>query len=222
MAQIQKQTPPHPGMRLNIEIGNPLLIKSAGMEAPVKSALIGLEAHKYLIIQIPSVVEFQDRLSEKQTLNISYVTLGMTYAFDATVLGYTLRPFKLLFLSYPEMVQETDSRQESRVNCHIPATANINQTPLNGVITDISNHGCRFIVRIPTKIQPYQVRILTDVNLSFALHGIEGSEQLQGIVRNTTIDRFRIALGIEFEKIGVEVSDKLKGYLENLGDVQTP
>jgi hypothetical protein len=222
MNQLPKTTQPHPGMRLNIELGNPLLIKSEGLEAPVKSALIGLESHKYLIIQIPSVSEFRDRLGENQKLKISYVTLGMTYEFDATVLGYTLKPFKLLFLSYPESVQEADKRRESRVNCHIPATANINQTPLNGVITDINNHGCRFIVRIPTKIQPYQVRILTDVNLSFALHGIEGSEQLQGVVRNTTIDRFRIALGIEFEKIGVEVSDKLRDYLENLGDVQTP
>ena len=222
MAQIQQNAQPHPGMRLNIELGNPLLIHSEGLEAPVKSALIGLESHKYLIIQIPLVPEFQDRLSENQILKISYVTLGMTYEFEAAVLGYTLKPFKLLFLSYPESVQEADMRRESRVNCHIPATASINQTPLNGVITDINNHGCRFIVRIPTKIQPYQVRILTDVNLSFALHGIEGSEQLQGVVRNTTIDRFRIALGIEFEKIGVEVSDKLRTYLENLGDVQTP
>jgi hypothetical protein len=74
------------------------------------------------------------------------------------------------------------------------------------------------VVRIPAKITPYQVRILTDVHLSFALHGIDGSEELSGVVRNTSIDRFRISLGIEFENISDETQYKLSDYLEKLLD----
>ena len=82
----------------------------------------------------------------------------------------------------------------------------------------MSPNGCRFVVRIPAKITPYQVRILTDVHLSFALHGIDGSEELSGVVRNTSIDRFRISLGIEFENISDETQYKLSDYLEKLLD----
>jgi hypothetical protein len=144
--------------------------------------------------------------------------MGTTYGFEATVLGTTTVPAKLLFLSYPDVIVEQDQRETPRVSCHIPATAIVNQTRLNGIITDMNHNGCRFVVRIPANITPYQVRILTDVNLFFALHGIDGSEELLGVVRNTSIDRFRITLGIEFEELSSETKSKIKDYIEKLID----
>ncbi len=218
MWYVEKVTNPSSSTRLNIELGNHVLIKLPDMEATIKTALIGLEPQQYLIVRIPLGVEIQKQLARHKKISVSYVSLGTTYGFDAEVLGITSDPVHLLFLSYPDVVTEQDQRLTPRVSCHVPASAVINQTRLNGIITDMSHKGCRFVVRIPAKITPYQVRILTDVNLSFALHGIDGSEELLGIVRNTSIDRFRIALGIEFEKLSSDMMAKIKNYLEKLID----
>lgn len=218
MWYVEKITNPSPSTRLNIELGNHLLIQMPDEDVAVKSALIGLEPQQYLIVRIPKGADIQDHLNNVKQLSVTYVSLGTTYGFEAKVLGTTSSPVKLLFLSYPDVVVEQDQRESPRVSCHIPASATINQTPLNGIITDMSHIGCRFVVRIPAKITPYQVRILTDVHLSFALHGIDGSEELLGVVRNTSIDRFRIALGIEFEKLTPDMSAKIKDYLEKLID----
>jgi c-di-GMP-binding flagellar brake protein YcgR len=218
MWYVEKLTNSHPSPRLSIELGNNLLIKVPDMETHIKSSLVGLEPHQYLIANIPLVSDLEDQLKKFEKLNVSYISLGTTYEFDSNVLGIILKPAKLLFLSYPDTIIETDQRETQRVSCHIPATAVINETPLNGIITDMSPDGCRFVVRIPTKITPYQVRILTDVNLSFALHGIDGSEEFLGVVRNTSIDRFRISLGIKFDNLSNETRNKLKDYLEKLID----
>lgn len=218
MRYVEKVTNPSPSTHLNIELGNSLLIDIPGMESAVKSALIGLEPHQYLIIRIPLGSDLLDKFNKAETLSVTYISLGTTYGFEAKVIGTTQHPVQLLFLSYPSVVVEKNQRESPRVNCHIPATAIINETPLNGIITDMSHSGCRFVVRIPIKITPYQVRILTDVHLSFALHGIDGSEELLGVVRNTSIDRFHIALGIEFENLADDTSDKIRDYLEKLID----
>lgn len=218
MRYVEKITNPSASTRLNIELGDYLLLEIPGTESTVKTALIGIEPQQYLIVRIPIGSEVQDKFSKAETLDVTYISLGTTYGFTAKLLGITEIPVKLLFLSYPSVVVEKDQRESPRVNCHIPATAIINDTPLNGIITDMSHNGCRFVVRIPIKITPYQVRILTDVHLSFALHGIDGSEELLGVVRNTSIDRFRIALGIEFENLTNDISDKIKDYLEKLID----
>jgi c-di-GMP-binding flagellar brake protein YcgR len=207
---------PNRSTRLNIELGNHLLIKVPNVEAAVKSTLIGLEPQQYLIVRAPVGLDDQNHLSKNIQLNVSYISVGATYGFESKIIGIISEPAKLLFLSYPDVVKEQDQRQMPRVSCHIPATATINQTPLNGIITDMSYIGCRFVVRIPAKITPYQVRILTDVNLRFALHGLDGSEELLGVVRNTSIDRFRIALGIEYDNLSPETSTKIKEYMEKL------
>lgn len=216
--KLTNSSSPNKSTRLNIELGDHLLIKVPEIEASVKSALIGLEPQQYLVVRIPIGLDVQEHLNLDTHLNVTYVSLGATYAFESKILGSVSKPAQLLFLSYPDTVKEHDQRQTPRVSCHIPATATINQTPLNGIITDISHKGCRFVVRIPAKITPYQVRILTDVSLRFALHGIDGSEELLGVVRNTSIDRFRIALGIEYDNLSTETSNKIKEYMEKLID----
>ena len=123
-------------------------------------------------------------------------------------------PAELLFVSYPDLVEDGEQRKEARINCEIPATASIDEALLNGLITDINQQGCRFIVNLPGNIQPCQVKVLTDVNLSIALGDEAPPQELSGRVRNTNIDRFRIALGIEFERLSDRIADGLKAYVD--------
>jgi hypothetical protein len=44
--------------------------------------------------------------------------------------------------------------------------------------------------------------------------------RLQGKVRNTNIDEFKIALGIEFEKMEEQISCRLTHFIEKLKVIQ--
>ena len=87
MWYVEKITNPSPSTRLNIELGNHVLIKLPEMEATVKSALIGLEPQQYLIVRIPVGIDLTEQLSHQKKLSVSYVSLGTTYGFNAEVLG---------------------------------------------------------------------------------------------------------------------------------------
>jgi hypothetical protein len=151
---------------------------------------------------------------------VRYIHNAEIYRFRATITGQIEDPAELLFISYPDLVEDGERRKHVRVNCEIPATASINKALLNGMITDISSQGCRFIVNLPGGIQPCQVNVLTDVNLSISLQDQAPPEELSGRVRNTNIDRFRIALGIEFEKLSDHIANNLKALIDRFTPLQ--
>ncbi|HPA15513.1 MAG TPA: flagellar brake protein [Desulfobacterales bacterium] len=205
------------GMRLNIELGSQLLIQVEGIEKSFKSNLVGLMPQEFLIIEMPSSYKISG-LQRGKHLFVNYLSLGNAYEFDSSILGIISEPFPLLFLSYPEKVQKLDLRKNSRVNCYIPAIANLKKTELKGVISDISRTGCRFIIKVPPILQLQQILVVDEIKISFPLTGMNDVFEFPGIVRNTTQDKERIAWGIEFEKLDSEVSSKIDDYINKLAE----
>jgi hypothetical protein len=200
-------------MRLNIALGDRVIIKGDTPGDDASCVLVGLEAPHYLILRKP-LAHTPHRLKAGREVVVRYIHNAEVYRFRATVTGQVDEPAELLFLSYPDLVEDGEQRNGARINCEIPATASIDEALLNGLITDINQQGCRFIVNLPGNIQPCQVKVLTDVNLSIALGNEAPPQELCGRVRNTNIDRFRIALGIEFEKLSDRIADGLKAYVD--------
>jgi hypothetical protein len=206
-------------MRLNIDLGDRVIIKGDLPGQDLSCVLVGLEAPHYLIVRKPEA-QSSRRFEAGEELVVRYVHQAEIYRFRATLTGQINDPAELLFISYPERVEDGEERKSVRVSCEIPATASIDKALLNGLITDISSQGCRFIVNLPGGIQPCQVKVLTDVNLSIALQDQAPPQELSGRVRNTSIDRFRIALGIEFEKLSDRIADSLKTYVKRYTPLQ--
>jgi hypothetical protein len=75
-------------------------------------------------------------------------------------------------------------------------------------------------VKIPATIKLHRISVLTDINLSLSMLGERDPTRLRGKVRNTNIDEFKIALGIEFEKMEQQISRRLNHFIENLLVVQ--
>jgi hypothetical protein len=219
MVAIIESVPAVKEMRLNIDLGDRVIIKGDLPGKDLSCILVGLEAPQYLIVRKPEAQE-PSRFSAGQEVVVRYFHNAEIYRFRANVCGEINDPVELLFLSYPHRVEDGEERKTPRINCEIPATASIDKAMLNGLITDISSQGCRFIVNLPGGIQPYQVKVLTDVNLSIALQDEAPPQELSGRVRNTNIDRFRIALGIEFEKLSERIADSLKSYVERYTSLQ--
>lgn len=213
MVAIIESIPVVKEMRLNIALGDRVIIKGELPEQDLSCVLVGLEAPRYLIISKPQG-QMPRRFKTGQEVLVRSVHNAEIYRFRASVTGQIDEPAELLFITYPDLVEDGEERKSVRISCEIPATASINKALLNGLITDISSQGCRFIVNLPGHMQPCQVKVLTDVNLSLSLQDEAPPQELSGRVRNTNIDRFRIALGIEFEKLSDRIAESLKAYVD--------
>ena len=149
-----------------------------------------------------------------------YVFMGNVYGFRSSLLGFTMEPFPVTFLSFPETVETLNLRQKPRVSCHIPATAELRGLKLKGVITDISAVGTRFSVIISEMGEIHEVNVDDHVNLSFPLIGMEGLKKFQGKVKNVTRDSKKLSFGVQFENLDAKVADSIDAYVKNVFDYQ--
>lgn len=209
------------GMRVNLEQGSRFVIRMEGREDPLDGVLVGQEPHQYLIVRITADTGIDDRIRPGTRFQLSYVYLGDDYGFDSAVLGTIEKPYPLTFISYPERVRCSDPRQNKRVSCYIPATMVHSDRRVKGVVSDISRNGCRFVVKLPAALQTRQVRLINDLELLFPLMGVKGLVNFYGSVRNTTIDRERIAMGVEFQDLDLEIAGSIEEYIRSVGEINT-
>ena len=203
---------------MDLPIGGKMSLKLGDDSRQMEGVLVGVEAPRFIIVRLTKVIQDLP-VEEDQSYSATYMSLGTIYRVHNSVLGY-IKKLNLAVLSYPITFEQDNLRKEPRINCSIPATANIDKNALKGLITDISNHGCQFIVKIPATFKLYRISVLTDINLSLAMIGQSDPTYLKGKVRNTNIDEFKIALGIEFEKMEAQISSRLNHFLENLRVLQ--
>ncbi|MDY6954562.1 MAG: flagellar brake protein [Thermodesulfobacteriota bacterium] len=204
------------GMRLNVELGSQLSIQIEGMEEHFESILVGLEPPAYLIIQMPLMVDVGRHFEEGNGFVVRYFSLGNAYEFRSTVLASIVKPFRLIFLSYPEAVVSLNWRRSRRISCYIPAIAQFDGQEIKGVISDISREGCRFNIKVPPGLKPLKVHVVDDVRLSFTVLGMGGIQHFEGKVRNTDQSGERIALGIELEGLDAEMAHKISTHVEGV------
>jgi c-di-GMP-binding flagellar brake protein YcgR len=216
MSQEKKSHDDSAGMRLNIEWGSPLSMQMEAMEDHFESVLVGLEPPAYLIVQMPLIADPERRFTEGQHFVVRYFSMGNAYEFRSRVLGFILKPFRLIFLSYPDSVVSLHWRKSPRRSCYIPAVAAFEGREVKGVISDISRDGCKFNIKVPPGLKPLQVHVIDNIKLSFTLLGMEGIQHFQGKVRNTNQDRERIALGIELEDLDAEIAHRISSHIGGL------
>jgi len=208
------------GIRLNIELGSPMRFMIEGNEEPVKGVLVGLEPHEYIIVRLELPVELTDLAQPGKPLTVRYIRLGNEYGFSSSIIHRINIPDRLVFITYPDVIQNIDVRKSSRVSCLIPATALLDQRQIKGTITDISQGGCRFIIRLPATLQARQIRLIDEMQLQFPLMGIDGIQTLACQVRNTSIDRERIAMGTEFIEADTTLTESIKSYIQMITQIQ--
>lgn len=208
------------GNRLNIELGSSMRFMIEGTDEPVKGVLVGLEPHEYLIVRLDLPVELTNQAQPGTSMAVRYISLGNDYGFSSSVIHRISTPDRLVFITYPDVIQNIDVRKSSRVSCLIPATALLDNRQIKGTITDISRGGCRFIIRLPATLQARQIRLIDEMQLQFPLMGIDGIQTLACQVRNTSIDRERIAMGIEFIEANTSLTESIDSYILMITQIQ--
>lgn len=207
------------GMRLNLELGTLLGLRIENLDQLFRATLVGQIPHEYLIIRASIPKEFESGIVPGINFHINYQSMETEYGFSATLLDMIEKPCPLTFLSYPDTVAVKETRNISRVCCYIPSSVQIDDTIIKGTITDISASGCRFVVRLPNNLMPRQVLLLDTLILTFPILGIKGIQAFNGIVKNTTIDREKIALGIEFINVDPRLLSSIEDYIRNVTEI---
>ncbi|MCG8471250.1 MAG: flagellar brake protein [Desulfobacterales bacterium] len=208
------------GIRLNIEMGNRMRFLFHDTEEPIGGALVGLEPQEYLIVRLDLPAELNRFAQKGDQITARYMSLGNEYGFSATIIEHIASPDRLVFITYPDEVENIDIRKSSRVSCFIPATAIFDGRKLKGTLTDISQSGCRFVIRLPATLQARQLRLVDEMQLKFPLMGIEGIQEFTCKVRNTSIDKERIAMGVEFTSPEAELTKSIKNYIKKVVEIQ--
>ena len=204
------------GARLNIELGCQLSIQVEEMKERLTSYLVGMLINSYLIIKTPSIVGIKDLLTKGSSVVVRYIYLGEVFGFRSTVLGSTTSPFKIIFLSYPKIIEIINLRQKPRISCCIPASLNYKNSELKGIIENINSGGCKFTTQDAEHPKAQQIWVEDNIQISFPLFGLEGIKECNGIIRNKNCGGKRIELGIEFEKMDSEISNMIDSYVEKV------
>jgi len=199
---------------LNIELAADLFLKIKNIKGFFPSYLIGIKPEAFIIIKTPAIINRENILSEGTSLMVRYTHLGDVYRFKTTVMGTNEKPFKVTYLSYPDVVEKIDYRDSQRVGSYIPASLVYGKITVKGIVTDISVGGCKFRTDSINQVEDLLIKKESDVILRFALMGLKGVRKFKGKIKKVEFD-IDFSLGIGFREIEEESRKIIASYVES-------
>ncbi|WP_448248155.1 flagellar brake domain-containing protein [Thalassotalea agariperforans] len=203
-----------PGKILDIQINHPVTIRQ-------KAMLVGYELGKYLILKYPKVVrssDYKDVLVEGNVIIVRYLlegSAGKCYAFRSTIKHIVQFPEKLIFIAYPETLENRELRRQRRQVTHIPASisllakdGNTTESKIKGIISDINAKGCGFSFKVDND----KVRVNTCEVIVSIHNPVTGEERIPAKVCNSRNQNGRVSVGIQF----IDAESQVLTLLEHL------
>lgn len=203
-------------LQLQIAIGTQLTLQIVGSEERIKSDLIGIRSHDYLICDIASI-EILKQFRPGTIIIVRYLYFGNIYGFRSSVITSVSKPSLIVFLSFPEAIENHSLRKKERVPCNIPVKAKVLTTEVNGVILDLSAEGCKFGMKVSKNDVARLFQVDDDITIFLPFLGIEGPEDgIQAIVRHIVEDEDKRIMGLQFEKPSEAITSTIDLYVENV------
>lgn len=202
--------------RISIEFGTQLQVEIDGVSFNFKSTLIGIEPNRYLIINAPVTLPYgsiKQKFFRGNKIIVRYLYKGTVFGFQSELIEDIYRPLRLLFVKYPEMIEEHNLRSQERIDCFFPVKIKSKSEERDGVILDISNGGCCCVSEKTVNDEELlPIQIDEEVALKFQFPQIEGEQVVLGKVKSIKRDKKQITLGIMFH----EIKDIIIQYIKEL------
>jgi c-di-GMP-binding flagellar brake protein YcgR len=208
------------GTELAVDLPTAVVLKIPKVEAPVKAELLGMDRERFLIMKEPKGdANVKEKLEKGATLVVNYMHRGSIYTFQSVVLVPRLEPVGLVLLTYPQVVSRRELRRDQRVDCFISAKVSSGQKSFKGAVVDISRSGCRFVCTERAAFKNLEVAVGDPVQVE--LLGVDSGTDspMAGVLRNKTVDKRAVALGMEFQDLEPEQEDKLSTVVHGLDEV---
>ncbi|KUG29429.1 hypothetical protein ASZ90_000676 [hydrocarbon metagenome] len=204
---------------LDIPVGAKLSLEILGIDEKLSSALIGYVRGKYLVVQLPTLVEsgrdllFQ-YLYSGNPVTVRYLKSGAVFGFRCEIVKYLFSPFPLLFLTFPLRVESYNLRRHKRIPCLLPVSAMIKEATYSGLMTDLSLSGCGVGLTIMRKYQP-SIGVDDTVLLTCPVFGDQGQDNLRCLIRRAASDVGKLELGLKFAELPEASRQGILSYIQS-------
>jgi len=202
-------------------IGTIIRIQIEGTRRRLSCELIGVDDGNYLIVKMPSLhimESVSNLLVNGNEITAKYMHKGTMFGFQSTIIDLIQKPFKLVFIKYPDKTDSYDVRGNKRVECFLPASLRIAEQILEGSITDISRAGCLFTIETHEHEGLINMlKLSNEIKMGFYLPGVEEELSADADQKSIKIDTDGSNIGIEFVEMDDTVKAKLIEFLTKAG-----
>ena len=200
-----------------MNVGITFRLQIEGASRRLSSELIGIDEGRYLIVKMPplhTLKNISNLLIEGKEIIVKYMYKGKMFGFQSRIIDLVHKPFKLVFIKYPDKIDSYDVRGYKRIECFLPANIKIAEHIIEGCITDISRAGCLFAIETPEHEGSVNVLELSkEIRIGFNLPGIAEELSVDAMQKSVKKDTDGTSIGIEFIKIDSSDQTKLFGFL---------
>jgi c-di-GMP-binding flagellar brake protein YcgR len=195
-------------------VGLPLQLVMGSGQSKVNcvSTLLGWKERTWLICEWPFHLGHAVSCEAGTRCLVRYLIDGKLIGYESEVRTTQTSPVPLLYLAFPQTVEEVHLRKHVRVPSNeplllIPAdgrgaahAASKGNAPMGGLVQDLSVAGCRVALyqSHPSVLQG------STVQLEFELIGVGHVSNLTGVIRNVAEHEKTKSIGIEFRFGGKE------------------
>jgi hypothetical protein len=214
--------------KINIEVGSQLSVDFNKTTKKVKCTFTGMEFGEYIIIKIHKsniLQNLHNMLFKGHPITVRYINKGTVFGFVSSVFHITNIPDKLVFIYYPDLIEEQNVRATKRVECCLPSKVSLYENMFKGIIVDISKDGCRFDTIVPEMSNEVLIEkhlnnfiskcALSSENIKLILRLPGANHELNILCKQRSLkkDNNCVVLGLSFETMTDEDKIVLFSYL---------
>lgn len=206
------------GVIIPIQLATPVQLQMRQATDRIPAKLIGLEHSKFMILSVATMSssDQKDLFVQGKTVVARYIHEGSALGFETTIMGLSLTPLRLLFLNYPEKMEDMNLRKHQRRDCYLPAELMVGDKTAGGFILDISMGGSCFTCKSLLIFEVDDMEIGKKATLKVGIPGVEGKLSLEGLIRNIRTGAEGCFFGLQFAALTPDVQQRLRTYLEEM------
>lgn len=199
-----------------VAAGIEVQIEFAGIEDRYKSRVVGFESGRFLILKTPAGLSGADErgfLAAGAELVARYLLGGTVWGFRTRILRQVNDDLGLLFVEYPEQMENYDLRHAKRVETRIPCKLRQGETEVDGLVLDLSETGARVVCRLPQELRWDPG---SEIELEFPTLVSNGPTVLTSLVRSVREMGGRCTLGLQFQDSDKKWRAQIEEYLKTI------
>lgn len=205
---------------LQVAVGTPLLMEIPGLQMRVKCELVGIASTEFLMLRLNHsdlAGTFRSDAVKDCPVILRFIYNGTVYGFETMVVNAVSSPARVLFVDYPEEIEQHNTRVTPRYDCLLPARTCIGNDGVESIVVDISLHGCRCSLKTVDAESAEgldgMLNLDAEVGMKIKLPGVAEELTLTGVVRNISKDSEKTNFGVKFKEMDPEVKSRFEGFL---------
>ena len=197
-------TQPTPTSFLTVGLSLKLSLTLTGQKGMYGSTLLGWKDYAWLVCEWPLQIGHGTEIPRGTPCTVSYLHDGKLVGYRTEIRDMLSAPVPLLFMAFPQTVEEMHLRKHARVSSCEPIVLERVDGPaaggtpaaaiVGGLLQNLSIGGCSVIV----PQAPAWLRAGTKLRMEFELAGLGHVTNLTGLVKSAEATQGTWTLGIEF------------------------